>query len=79
MLGTDQNLGGKVQRLKDSLKQSTNKTVILDGEPLLLQNQMKGLNINDRLNQTKDPLEDLFNLNENANKSNDINFGLLVH
>jgi hypothetical protein len=79
MLGTDQNLGGKVQRLKDSLKQSTNKTVILDGEPLLLQNQMKGLNINDRLNQTKDPLEDLFNLNENATKSNDINFGLLVH
>lgn len=79
MLGTDQNLGGKVQRLKDSLKQNTNKTVILDGEPLLLQNQMKGLNINDRLNQTKDPLEDLFNLNENATKSNDINFGLLVH
>ena len=79
MLGTDQNLGGKVQRLKDSLKQSTNKTVILDGEPLLLQNQIKGLNINDRLNQTKDPLEDLFNLNENANKSNDINFGLLVY
>lgn len=74
MLTIDHNLDGKVQRLKEQLKQSTNKTVRFDEPQLNL--QMKLLNLNEA-NSTKDPLAEIFHLDESAQtgKKNDTNFG----
>lgn len=80
LLTLDHNLGGKVQRLKDQLKQSSNKTVRFE-DAQMIQHRLQNLNISNSANTVKDPLADVFQLDKNAQsvERNEVNFGELVN